>query len=273
MLAGFNGLKHKSRGKKGKYMKEVTLLDLLKNGVHFGHQKSRRHPKMDQYIFTVRNGVNIIDLEKTLEQLNIAREFVRDTVMKGGSILFVGTKRQAKEIVKKHAEAVGMPFMTERWLGGLFTNFSNVSKLQKRLNKLEAQKKSGELDKYTKKEKLNFTKEIEKLERLVGGIKNMSVLPAAVFVVDIKNDKTAVKESNKKKIPLVAITDTNTNPSLVNYPIPGNDDATKSIELLTSIIADAVTEGKNMKEKDAPVEKETKKETDTKEKKQTEKKK
>ncbi|MBU2228818.1 30S ribosomal protein S2 [Patescibacteria group bacterium] len=237
-------------------MKEVALLDLLKNGVHFGHQKSRRHPKMEPYIFTVRNGVNIINLEKTLEQLNLAREFVCDTVMKGGAVLFVGTKRQAKEIVKKHAKAVGMPFITERWLGGLFTNFSNVSKLQKRLNKLEEQKESGELDKYTKKEKLNFTKEIEKLEKLVGGIKNMSVLPAAVFVVDIKDEKTAVKESIKKKIPLIAITDTNTNPSVINYPIPGNDDATKSLELLTGLIAGAVTEGKNMKEKGAVAEKE-----------------
>lgn len=253
-------------------MKEVALLDLLKNGVHFGHQKSRRHPKMEPYIFTVRNGVNIINLEKTLEQLNLAREFVRDTVMKGGSVLFVGTKRQAKAIVKKHAESVGMPFITERWLGGLFTNFSNVSKLQKRLNKLEEQKKSGELDKYTKKEKLNFTKEIEKLEKLVGGIKNMSVLPAAVFVVDIKDEKTAVKESNKKKIPLVAITDTNTNPSVISYPIPGNDDATKSLELITGLIAEAVTEGKNLKEKGAVVEKEVKQETEKKEKKQTEKK-
>ena len=248
-------------------MKEVVLLDLLKSGVHFGHQKSRRHPKMEPYIFTIRNGVHIIDLEKTVEQLNIAREFVRDIVMKGGSVLFVGTKRQAKEIVKKHAEAVGMPFITERWLGGLFTNFANVSKLQKRLNKLEAQKKSGELDKYTKKEKLNFTKEIEKLERLVGGVKNMNVLPAAVFVVDIKDEKTAVKESNKKKIPLVAITDTNTNPSLVSYPIPGNDDATKSLELITGLIADAVAEGKDMREKGATAEKEVKKETDIKEKK------
>ena len=253
-------------------MKEVALLDLLKNGVHFGHQKSRRHPKMEPYIFTVRNGVNIINLEKTLEQLNLAREFVRDTVMKGGSVLFVGTKRQAKAIVKKHAESVGMPFITERWLGGLFTNFSNVSKIQKRLNKLEEQKKSGELDKYTKKEKLNFTKEIEKLEKLVGGIKNMSVLPAAVFVVDIKDEKTAVKESNKKKIPLVAITDTNTNPSVISYPIPGNDDATKSLELITGLIAEAVTEGKNLKEKGAVVEKEVKQETEKKEKKQTEKK-
>jgi small subunit ribosomal protein S2 len=256
---GFIGLEYgRVEERKANTMKEVEVLELLKNGVHFGHQKSRRHPKMEPYIFTVRNGVHIINLEKTLEHLNIAREYVRNTVMKGGSILFVGTKRQAKEIVKRHAQAVGMPFITERWLGGLFTNFANVSKLQKRLIKLEGQAASGELDKYTKKEKLDFTKEIEKLEKLVGGMKNMNVLPSAVYVIDIKDEKTAVKESIKKKIPLIAITDTNTNPSIIKYPIPGNDDATKSIELITSLIAEAVAEGKTMREKGAVAEKASK---------------
>lgn len=225
-------------------MREITLLNLLKNGVHFGHQKSRRHPKMEPYIFTIRNGVHIINLEKTLAKLKEALEFVQKTVREGGNILFVGTKRQAKEITKKYAQSAGMPYITERWLGGLFTNFANVSKLQKKLKKLEEEKKSGEIEKYTKKEQLKFNEEIEKLNRFVGGIREMTSLPAAVFILDVREEKTAVREAVKKQVPIVAITDTNTNPVPIDYAIPANDDAIKSIEFITSLIAEAAKEGK-----------------------------
>ncbi|PIS42978.1 MAG: 30S ribosomal protein S2 [Candidatus Kerfeldbacteria bacterium CG08_land_8_20_14_0_20_40_16] len=225
-------------------MREITLLDLLKNGVHFGHQKSHRHPKMEPNIFTVRNGVHIINLEKTLEKLIEALEFIRKTAQEGGQLLFLGTKRQAKEIIKKHAQSCGMPYLTERWLGGLFTNFTNVSRLQKKLKKFEEEKQSGELEKYTKKERSKFEKEIEKLDRLVGGIKEMHSLPNAIFVVDIREEKTAIREASKKNVPIVAMVDTNTNPDPINYVIPANDDATKSIEFITGLVAEAVNEGK-----------------------------
>ncbi|PIY97083.1 MAG: 30S ribosomal protein S2 [Candidatus Kerfeldbacteria bacterium CG_4_10_14_0_8_um_filter_42_10] len=228
-------------------MKEVTLLDLLKNGVHFGHQKSRRHPKMEPHIFTVRNGVHIINLEKTLEKLIEALAFIKKTAQEGGQILFLGTKRQAKDIIKKHAQSCGMPYLTERWMGGLFTNFTNVSKLQKKLKKLEEERQSGELEKYTKKERSKFEKEIEKLDRLVGGIKDMRSLPNAIFVVDIREEKTAIQEASKKKVPIVAMVDTNTNPDPISYVIPANDDATKSIEYITGLVAEAVNEGKMLR--------------------------
>lgn len=226
-------------------MKEISLLELLKNGVHFGHLKSHRHPKMEPYIFGLRNGVHIINLEKTLEKLNEALEFIKKITQTKGIILFIATKRQAQEIVKRYAISCGMPYITQRWLGGLFTNFSNVSQLQKKLKQLEEEKISGELSKYTKKEQLKFQEEINKLNGYVGGIKDMNILPQAIFVVDIKKEKTAVKEARKKKIPIVAFVDTNDNPQLVDYAIPANNDATKSIELITGLIAEAVKEGKD----------------------------
>lgn len=229
-------------------MKEITLLELLKNGVHFGHQTSHRYPKMIPYIFTIRNGVHIIDLEKTLEKLKEALAFVQEIAKKGSSILFIGTKRQAKEIIKRQAESCGMPYINERWLGGFFTNYVNVSKLQKRLKLLEKEKKDGEWEKFTKKEQLKFKKEVEKLNHLVGGVKEMTSIPAAVFVVDIKEEKTAVIEAAKKHVPIVAMVDTNTNPDLIDYVIPANDDAIKSVEFITSLIAEAVNEGKGQKE-------------------------
>jgi len=230
-----------------------TLLELLQAGVHFGHQKSRWHPKMEPYIFAERNGVHVIDLEKTVVVLEKAMSFVRDTAQRGGVILFIGTKKQGQEILKKHAEEAGMPYIIERWLGGLFTNFDNVSKLIKRHQKLNQQKESGALNKYTKKERAAFDKEIEKLDKLVGGLKGLSKLPQAVFVLDAKREKTAVLEARKKNIPVVAFCDTNINPDMIDYPIPANDDAVKSIEMITGLIAGAIKDGK-----ETPLENKTK---------------
>ncbi|MFA4871607.1 MAG: 30S ribosomal protein S2 [Patescibacteria group bacterium] len=225
-------------------MKLPTLLELLQAGVHFGHQKGRWHPKMKDFIFTERGGVHIIDLEKTVEKLQIATDFVKETVQRGGVILFVGTKRQGQKIIEKYALACGMPYISERWIGGLFTNFSNVNKLIKKYKELTEKKDSGALEKYTKKEQVEFQKEIEKLKKLVGGLAELKKIPEAIFVLDVKKEKTAVAEARKRKIPIVAFCDTNINPDLIDYPIPANDDAVKSIEIITGLIAEAVKEGK-----------------------------
>lgn len=227
-------------------MQEPTLLELLKSGVHFGHQTSRWHPRMKPFIFTARNGIHIINLEKSLEHLKRAQAFLRDVAAQGGAALFVGTKRQAKDIVARHAADSGSLFITERWLGGLFTNFGTVSKLVQRLRKLTEDKQVGNLEKYTKKERLGFDEEIAKLEKLVGGIRELRALPQAVVIVDIKTEKTALREAKKVGLPVVAMVDTNTDPEGIAYPIPANDDATKSIELIVSCLADAVKEGKTL---------------------------
>jgi len=225
-------------------MTEPTLLELLKSGVHFGHQTAKWHPRMKPFIFTSRNGIHIIDLEKSVAMLRKAQEYVRDLVAGGGTILFVGTKRQAKEIVKQAAESSGAPSVTERWLGGLFTNYGTVGKVIERLRTLTADRAAGKLEKYVKKERIQFDEEIEKLEKLVGGMRDVTKLPNAIFVVDIKTEKTAVREAKKIGIPIVAMVDTNTDPEGIAHPIPANDDATKSIELITRLIAEAVAEGK-----------------------------
>lgn len=227
-------------------MEEISLLEMLKNGVHFGHQKSRWHPKMKPYVYTVRGGVHIINLEKTQEELKKAEKFISNIVSKQGTVLFVGTKRQAKEIVKKHAENCGMPHVTERWLGGLFTNFANVSKLPEKLKRLQSDKEKGEFEKYTKRERLRLEEEIERLKLIIGGIKDLNKLPEAVFIVDIKKESTCLNEAIKVGIPIVAIIDTNANPTLVDYPIPGNDDAAKSIDLIMGAIVQAVLGGKSL---------------------------
>ncbi|NOQ68224.1 30S ribosomal protein S2 [Patescibacteria group bacterium] len=221
------------------------MMNMLKAGVHFGHKKSKRHPKMSQYIYTVRNGINIIDLGKTTTKLNEALEYVKDIASKGGVILFVGTKKQARETVKEVAEKCDMPYVTERWLGGTFTNFEKIASSIKRLEKMVSEKESGELEKkYNKKERLEIDREIKRLERKFGGIKTMKKLPEAVFIIDIKEDLTAVTESNSKKVPVVAIVDTNVDPTLVNYPIPSNDDAVGAIKLITNAVADMIIEAK-----------------------------
>jgi small subunit ribosomal protein S2 len=225
-------------------MTEPTLLELLKSGVHFGHQTSKWHPRMKPFIFTSRNGVHIIDLEQSIAMLRAAQDFVRDLLARGGTLLFVGTKRQAKDIILKASAACHCPSVTERWLGGLFTNFGTVGKVIERLRTLTSDRAAGKLEKYVKKERLQFDKEIEKLEKLVGGMRDLTKLPDAVYLVDIKTEKTALREAKKAGIPIVAMVDTNTDPLGIAYPIPANDDATKSIDLVTRCIADAAQEGR-----------------------------
>jgi small subunit ribosomal protein S2 len=229
-------------------MKLPTVLEMLKAGVHFGHQKSRWHPKMKEFIFTDRNGIHVIDLEKSLEMLEKATNFTQKTAQNGGVILFVGTKKQGQKIMEKYAKEVGMPYIVERWVGGLFTNFANVGKLIKKYGEMKASQASGGFDKYTKKEQVAFKKKIAKLEKLVGGLESVSKTPDAIFVLDVKKEKTAVIEARKKNIPVIAFCDTNINPDLIDYVIPANDDAVKSIELIVKIIAEAIKEGKAKQE-------------------------
>lgn len=241
-------------------MKEIPLNDLLKAGVHFGHQMSRWHPKMRPFIFTSRAGIYIVDLEKTAVQLKKAQQFARDRAAAGGNILFVGTKRQAKPIIQEVAVRLGMPYVIERWLGGTFTNFPTISRMTKRFTQLKEERARGEFEKYTKKEQLNFDDEIKRLEKMVGGIERMNRLPDAIFVVDVKQEKTAIREAQKMKVPIIAMVDTNVSPDGIAHPIPANDDASKSIHIITNAIAEAVDEGKSAWEKiaaakaEAPVE-------------------
>jgi len=226
-----------------------TILELLQSGVHFGHRLSKQYPKMAPFIFGQKNGINIINLEITQEKLQQACEFAESIAKQGGTILFLGTKKQAQNIIKESAERCHMPYVNERWLGGTFTNFETISKLIKKYNDLREKKQSGELTKYTKKEQLQFSKEIERLDKIVGGIKDLKKSPQAVFVIDLKKEKTAVREANKKKIPVIAICDTNVNPEQAQYPIPGNDDAVKSIDLITKTITQAILQGMETKDK------------------------
>lgn len=230
---------------------------MLKSGVHFGHQTSRWHPKMRPFIYAHRNDVHIIDLEKTQALLQQALQFVSDKVVAGGDILFVGTKKQVKDIIRQAAQVAGSPYVSEKWVGGTFTNFGTIVKLIRKLEKLEKQKEKGEWSKYTKKEQLDLEKEYQNLLNKVGGIRQMVKLPSAVFVVDIKEEKTAVMESRKKQIPIVALCDTNVDPSKVDYPIPANDDAVKSVALMTQLIAETVKSGKEEAARKAPAAKET----------------
>lgn len=221
-----------------------SLLDLLKAGAHFGHRPSKRYPKMDPYLYNIKDNVDIINLEKTQEKLKEALEFVEKIAKADGTILFVSTKRQAKPIIKKYAESLGLPYVIERWVGGTFTNLPNILKLINKLKNLENKKLSGELKKYTKKEQLDFDQEIKRLEMLIGGIRNLTKLPEAVYLIDLKKEKTALVEARKTKVPIIAVCDSNVNPTKVTYPIPSNDDASKTIELVTSLIAEAISEGR-----------------------------
>jgi small subunit ribosomal protein S2 len=222
----------------------VTMRQLLESGVHFGHQTRRWNPKMKRYIFTERNGIYIIDLQQSLDYIDRAYEFVKETVAHGGTILYVGTKKQAQEAIAEQARRVGMPYVNQRWLGGMLTNFSTVFKRLQRLKELE------EIDfgdvpgsGMTKKELLQLKRERDKLDRTLGGIRDMSKVPSAVWVVDTKKEHIAVSEARKLGIPVVAILDTNCDPDEVSYPIPGNDDAIRSVALLTRVLADAVADG------------------------------
>ena len=222
-----------------------SLEELLKNGVHFGHKTSKRYPKAEKYIHSQRSGVHIIDLQKTVQGLEKTLPFVEKIAKSGGNILFIGSKKQAKSIVKDAADSCGMPYIIGRWLGGTFTNFSNIVKLTQKLEKLDKEEQEGGWEMYTKKEQVTFRKELNKLQDTVGGIKNMKKLPQAVFVVDIKKESTAVSEANKMNIPVIAMTDTNVNPELVEYSIPANDDAIKSIKIITDLIAKTISEAKS----------------------------
>ncbi|HEY2004519.1 MAG TPA: 30S ribosomal protein S2 [Candidatus Saccharimonadia bacterium] len=225
-------------------MADVSLKELLEAGAHFGHQTRRWNPKMKQYIYGARGGVHIIDLTKTGVLLKEATDFARETAANGGKILLVGTKRQAAPVVREEAEAAGMPFVTERWLGGMLTNFRTIRSQVQRLKKLEAGLESGDFaSKYNKKEVLDFTNEAASLNRIFGGIKDMDSLPGAVFVVDAPKEGIAVAEARKLNIPVIAIADTNCDPDLIDYPIPANDDAIKAVRVITHQIAQAAAEG------------------------------
>jgi small subunit ribosomal protein S2 len=222
----------------------VSLRDLLEAGVHFGHQTRRWNPRMKPYIYGAKNGIHIIDLQKTARGLVDASRFVASTVGGGGTILFIGTKRAAREIVQEEASRCGMYHVNNRWLGGTLTNWVTVKKSIERLLQLEKARDEGRFDVLTKKEALELNREIEKMDKNLGGIKHMKSLPAAVFVVDPKKEHIAVKEARTLGIPIVALCDTNANPSLVDHVVPGNDDAIKSIRLFTAAIADAAGEGR-----------------------------
>ena len=223
----------------------VDIKALLAAGAHFGHKTSRWHPKMAQYIHSKRNGSHIIDLTKTVEGLEKALPFITKAVGSGKQVLFVGTKRQAKDIVKAVAEEVGMPFVTERWMGGMLTNVKTTSERIKHLKQLEARMASGELaNRYNKLEVQRFQEEIDALNLKYGGIKDMNGQPGAVFVVDMVEDKNAVAEARRLNIPVVAIVDSNANPDLADYVIPANDDALKALQLITDYVKEAVNEGK-----------------------------
>lgn len=223
----------------------VDIKKLLEVGAHFGHKTSRWHPKMAPYIHSKRGGSHIIDLTKTVEHLNTALDFLADTTAGGKQVLFVGTKRQAQDIVKAAAESAGQPFVTERWLGGMLTNWNTIGGRVKVLKDLEAKMASGELaNKYNKLEVQRFQEEIDQMNELYGGIKNMAARPGAVFIVDITHDTNAVREARKLNVPIVALVDTNADPSLIDYPVPCNDDAIKTIQLLVDYVAQAVAVGK-----------------------------
>lgn len=224
-------------------MTTVSLKDLLEAGVHFGHQAKRWNPKMRPFIYTERDGVHVIDLAQTASRLDVAYDYVKNTVAGGGEVIFVGTKRQAQEIVKREAERVGAMYISERWVGGLLTNFEAVHKNIKRLNDLREKRDRKELGHFTKKEQLMIDREIIKMETLIGGIDRLDKLPAALFVIDAKKEDNAVREAKKTGVKVVALADTNCDPTVIDYPIPANDDAIKAIDLLTTTIANAYQEG------------------------------
>ena len=224
-------------------MAVVTMKQLLDSGAHFGHQTRRWNPKMKRFIFTDRNGIYIIDLQQTLTFIDTAYEFVKETVANGGSVMFVGTKKQAQESIAEEAARVGMPYVNQRWLGGMLTNFSTVHKRLQRMKELEAMEQTGGFEGRTKKEILMLTREKNKLERSLGGIRDMNKVPSAIWVVDTNKEHLAVAEARKLNIQIIAILDTNCDPDLVDYPIPGNDDAIRSAALLTKVIASAIAEG------------------------------
>jgi small subunit ribosomal protein S2 len=234
-------------------MAKMSMKALLESGVHFGHRTHRWNPKMKPYIFTERNGIHIIDLQQTVKAMENAYELVRDEVAAGKTVLFVGTKRQAVETIQDEAERCGMPYVTVRWLGGMLTNWITMRQRINELERLERMREKGEFDRLTKKEGLMLTRKIEKLASRFGGIRKMHKLPDLVFIVDVRREETAVREANTLGIPIVALVDTNCDPSNIDFVVPSNDDAIRTIKLMVGKIADAVLEGKAMR-KDEEVE-------------------
>ena len=225
----------------------VSMKELLESGVHFGHRTQKWNPYMEEYIFAARNDIHIIDLQQTVQALEEAYEVIRDTVASGGSVLFVGTKRQAQDIIRKNAEQVGMPYVIGRWLGGTLTNWQTIRERIVELERLEGMRDRGEFELWTKKEALGMTREIERLESRLGGIREMDGLPSLLFAVDVSREEIPVHEANLLKIPVVAMVDTNCSPKNIDYVIPANDDAIRGIQLIVSTIAQAVSEGINMR--------------------------
>ncbi len=222
------------------------MKELLESGVHFGHQTRRWDPKMKPFIYTTRNGIHIIDLQRTVEKGETAYQFIVDTVKDGGKVLFVGTKKQAQEAIKREAERCNQYYVTHRWLGGMLTNFKTIRNSITRLKKLEKMEVDGTFEQLTKKEVLNLTREKEKLNKALGGIKEMNTLPDIVFIIDPRKEYIAVNEARKLNIPVVAVVDTNCDPTIIDFPIPGNDDAIRAINLFAKIVADAVLEGETI---------------------------
>ena len=241
----------------GIIMSVVSMKQLLEAGVHFGHQTRRWNPKMAPYIFTERNGIYIIDLQKTIKMIDDAYDFMREVGTTGKPVLFVGTKKQAQAAIKDEANRCGMYFVNERWLGGMLTNYKTISKRIERLNEIREMEEDGTINKYAKKEILKIRNEAEKLEKFLGGIKDMKGMPGAIFVVDPKKEKIAVKEARILGIPVVGIVDTNCDPDDVDYIIPANDDAIRAVKLITSVMADAIVEAKQGESFDEGVAEET----------------
>jgi small subunit ribosomal protein S2 len=225
----------------------ISMKALLESGVHFGHRTNKWHPGMRPFIFTERNGIHILDLQQTVKAINAAYNLVRDTVAGGGTILFVGTKRQAQETIKEEALRCGMPFVTERWLGGTLTNWSTISQRIGELERLERLHETGDINSYTKKEALMIDREINRLLIKLSGVRNMKKIPDLLFIIDVSREETAVHEANLKGVPIIAMVDTNCDPRNVDYVIPSNDDAIRAIKLMVSKIADAVLEGKSLR--------------------------
>lgn len=238
-------------------MAVISMKQLLEAGVHFGHQTRRWNPKMATYIFTERNGIYIIDLQKTVKKLEEAYFFVRDTAAAGGDILFVGTKKQAQDAIREEAARCGMYYVNARWLGGMLTNFKTMRTRIARLNQLQKMQEDGTFDLLPKKEVIKLQLEIQKLEKYLGGVKEMKKLPAAMFVVDPRKEKNAISEARKLGIPVVAIVDTNCDPDEIDYVIPGNDDAIRAIKLISGTMANAVIEGKQGEQLEVEAKEET----------------
>ena len=230
-------------------MKLPSIEEMLKAGMHFGHRTSKWHPKMEPFIFGSRKGVHIVDLRKTQKMLGLALDYIKNQTAEGKTILLVGTKMQVKNTLKKTAEESGVAYVSSKWLGGFLTNFPIIRNLIKKFKDLTEKRSSGKLDKYTKKERLDFDRQIAKLETNVGGLVNLTKTPDFIFIWDIKKEKTAFVEAQKKKIPVIAVCDTNVNPTGVNYIIPANDDASKGIKLVMNLIKEAILEGKAEGEK------------------------